>query len=97
VSPRDHTPSRLLFRSSEIITASLIRYGSATHGLNTDQRRIPLTPKKSKGQFTYQFSIAKDNGVVTPGYWMLFVLNSQGVPSVAKPMKVLIARSSTII
>lgn len=83
--------------SSEIITASLIRYGSTTHGLNTDQRRIPLTPKKLREQFTYQFSIPENNGVVTPGYWMLFVLNFKGVPSVAKPVKVLIAGSSTII
>lgn len=68
---------------------SLIRYGSVTHCINTDQRRLPLTP--TTAGLTYTFKLPADAGVVIPGYYMLFALNSAGVPSVAKTIKVTIA------
>lgn len=68
---------------------SLIRYGTATHTVNTDQRRIPLTPtSQAAGNLTYSFTLPNDAGVILPGYYMLFALNSQGVPSVAKTIRV---------
>ena len=70
-----------------ISTMSLIRMGSATHTVDTDQRRIALTFTTS-GTNTYQFTIPSDRGVALPGYWMLFVLNSAGVPSKAGIIKV---------
>ncbi|CAG8953891.1 hypothetical protein HYFRA_00010852 [Hymenoscyphus fraxineus] len=70
---------------------SIVRFGSATHTVNTDQRRIPLVPISSSsgsdGQH-YVFSIPNDAGVALPGYWMFFALNSAGVPSVAKAFRV---------
>lgn len=69
---------------------SLIRYGSITHTINTDQRRIPLTPTAAGQGFTYTFTLPGDSGVALPGYYMLFALNSAGVPSVAKTIKVTI-------
>lgn len=69
---------------------SLIRYGSITHTINTDQRRIPLTPTATGPGFTYTFKLPGDSGVALPGYYMLFALNSAGVPSVAKTIKVTI-------
>ncbi|KAF2680123.1 carbohydrate-binding module family 32 [Lentithecium fluviatile CBS 122367] len=65
---------------------SLIRIGSATHTVNTDQRRIPLTP--SALGTTYTVTIPSDPGVALPGYWYLFAINSAGTPSVAKTIKV---------
>lgn len=61
---------------------SLIRLGSATHTVNTDQRRIPLTPSGSGT--SYSVTIPGDPGVAVPGYWFLFAINSAGTPSVAK-------------
>ncbi len=61
---------------------SLVRYGSATHSVNTDQRRIPLTPTASR--LSYTVTVPSDPGVALPGPWMLFALDSAGVPSVAK-------------
>ena len=61
---------------------SLIRMGSATHTVNTDQRRIPLTPTVSGLKYT--ITVPGDAGVALPGYWMLFALDSAGVPSLAK-------------
>jgi galactose oxidase len=69
--------------NSAIASMSLIRYGSVTHALNTDQRRIPLTPRPA-GTNTYTVTIPTDPGIALPGYWMLFAIDSAGVPSVAK-------------
>ncbi|KAJ4130611.1 hypothetical protein NW754_009664 [Fusarium falciforme] len=66
---------------------SLIRYGTATHTVNTDQRRIALMFTNA-GTNRYSFRIPNDPGIALPGYWMLFVLNSAGVPSVATTIKV---------
>ncbi|KAI6762479.1 hypothetical protein HG530_008459 [Fusarium avenaceum] len=62
--------------------ASLVRYSTATHTVNTDQRRVPLSLTNTGGN-NYSFQLSNDSGIVLPGYWMLFVMNSAGVPSVA--------------
>ncbi|KAF4469467.1 galactose oxidase [Fusarium albosuccineum] len=72
---------------SAVGSASLIRYGTATHTVNTDQRRIPLTLKNA-GTNKYSFQVPSDPGIALPGYWMLFVMNSAGVPSVASTIKI---------
>ena len=61
--------------------------GSAAHSVDNDQRRIPLTPTSSSGT-RYTMSIPADRGVVLPGYYMLFALNSAGVPSVARIIRI---------
>ncbi|KAF4967788.1 hypothetical protein FSARC_4721 [Fusarium sarcochroum] len=70
-----------------IAQASLIRYGTATHTVNSDQRRIPLT-LSGAGKNAYSFQVPSDPGVALPGYWMLFVMDKNGVPSVASTIKV---------
>jgi len=66
---------------------ALVRLGSTTHTVNTDQRRIKLTPTATAGT-TYTLAIPNDAGVALPGYWFLFALNGAGVPSVSKIIKV---------
>lgn len=73
--------------NSAVTSFSLVRYGSVTHTVNTDQRRIPLTPQ-SAGTNTYRVVVPSDSGIALPGYWMLFALNSGGVPSVAKSIHI---------
>jgi len=75
---------------SSIASFSLIRYGSATHTVDTDQRRIALNPTTTTGT-TYTLTIPSDSGIALPGYWMLFGLNSAGVPSIAKTVKITIS------
>ena len=65
---------------------SLIRYGTATHTVNTDQRLIPLTP--TNDGLTYHFKLPGDSGIVLPGYYMLFAVSSKGVPSRARTIRV---------
>lgn len=65
---------------------SMIRMSSTTHTVNTDQRRIPLTPTTTAGT-TYTFTIPADPGVALPGYYMVFAM-AGGVPSVSKQIQV---------
>ncbi|KAF2418926.1 galactose oxidase [Tothia fuscella] len=72
--------------NSAVTAFSIVRLGTTTHTVNTDQRRIPLTPA-SAGTNSYRLTIPSDNGVALPGYWMLFAMNSAGVPSISKIIK----------
>lgn len=72
---------------SAVTTFSLIRITSTTHTVNTDQRRIPLTPSGANG-LTYTLTLPKDPGVALPGAWMLFAIDAAGVPSVSKTVLV---------
>ena len=63
----------------------LVRRGSATHSVNTDQRRIPVSSTVSGG--TYRVSIPSEAGIVLPGEYYLFAIED-GTPSVAHPVRV---------
>ena len=65
----------------------MIRMASATHSLDNDQRRIPLTINSTVGT-TATLATPSDRGVIVPGYYMLFALDAAGVPSVSKIVKV---------
>ena len=73
--------------NTAVTSMSLIRYGSATHTVNTDQRRIPLT-LTSAGTNSYKVTIPNDYGIALPGFWMLFAMNGNGVPSMAVSIKI---------
>ncbi|WDD93078.1 RICIN domain-containing protein [Burkholderia sp. FERM BP-3421] len=65
----------------------LMRMSSITHTTNNDQRRIPLAIAASSGT-AYQLTIPTDAGVALPGYYMLFALDANGVPSVSKAIQI---------
>ncbi|GIJ44350.1 hypothetical protein Val02_12360 [Virgisporangium aliadipatigenens] len=65
---------------------ALVRYGSATHSVNTDQRRISLTA--TEGPNGYNVTIPADPGVALPGTYMLFAMDANGVPSVARTIRI---------
>ncbi|KAK6076034.1 galactose oxidase precursor [Seiridium cupressi] len=66
---------------------SLIRIGSSTHSINSDQRRIPISTTTQSGT-QYSFTLEQDSGILLPGYYYLFALSSTGVPSVAKTIQI---------
>ncbi len=66
---------------------SMVRFGSGTHSVNTDQRRVPLTVNAVSGN-SYTLRVPADGGVVIPGSWMLFAVSGQGVPSLARTVRV---------
>ncbi len=60
---------------------------AVTHDVNNDQRRIPLIAKSNPNN-AYNLTLPSDPGVVPPGYYMLFAINGQGTPSVARTIKI---------
>jgi len=62
---------------------SLVRLSAVTHTVDNDQRLIQLRPAKVQGR-TYTLRLPGSKGVLLPGPYMLFALNSRGTPSVAK-------------
>jgi len=63
---------------------SLIRFSSATHATNNEQRRISLPTTTGT---SHNLSIP-DRDLLPPGYYMLFALNEDGVPSIARTLKI---------
>lgn len=65
----------------------LIKTGATTHGLNMDQRfvELPFTaPGGSSSTATLDVRMPSNAADVPPGYYLLFVLNANGVPSRAR-------------
>ncbi len=77
--------------STAINSVVLIRLGSVTHGNNQDQRRIPLSFSVSGS--TLNVTMPATGKVCPPGPYMLFILNSNGTPSVAKIITVTTAKN----
>jgi hypothetical protein len=69
-----------------ISRVTVIKAGAATHEINSDQRSIPLTFAAAGGTITAQ-SPANAN-VAPPGYYLLFIVNINGVPSVAPWLRI---------
>ncbi len=67
---------------------SLVRYGSTTHTVNNDQRRLALSFRET-GPNTYSVDVPSNPGWLLPGKWMLFALDADGTPSVSRTVDVL--------
>ncbi|KFA49257.1 hypothetical protein S40293_08316 [Stachybotrys chartarum IBT 40293] len=74
-------------------TFSLIRMGTATHSVNTDQRRIPLYDAIIDGE-NVSAVLPNDYGILLPGYYYLFAVSEAGVPSIAETIHVVFERCS---
>src|SRR5262249_23663086 len=67
--------------AARIAKVSLIPLGSVTHTFNMNQRFVPLNFQSLSGSLDVQ---APANGnLAPPGYYMLFIVDDSGVPSVA--------------
>ncbi|MGQ0669744.1 MAG: galactose oxidase-like domain-containing protein, partial [Actinomycetota bacterium] len=67
--------------AADIARVALIKPGSATHGVNFDQRYVDLAFAAGDGEL--QATAPADGNEAPPGWYMLFVVSSAGVPSVA--------------
>src|SRR5207248_2904626 len=72
----------LIGTSDTIAKASWIRLSAVTHAFDQEQRFIPLSFSAATGGVNVTFPSSAN--ISPPGYYMLFLLNSAGVPSVAK-------------
>jgi hypothetical protein len=64
----------------------LVKPGSDTHAYDMEQRLLGLTFTASSGALTV--NAPPNSNLAPPGYYMLFVLNRAGVPSVARFVQV---------
>lgn len=76
----------LIGTADSIARVTWIRLGAVTHAFNQDQRFVPLTFAAATGGVNVTFPSSAN--ISPPGYYMLFLLNSTGVPSVAKIIKI---------
>jgi hypothetical protein len=85
----------------EIATASpgsirkvaLVRLGSVTHSDNMEQRYIPLS--FTAGATSVTATAPANANIAPPGIYMLFILDANGVPSVARMVSVLQGATDT--
>ena len=74
-------------QASEVSSVALVRCGSVTHAFNADQRYIGLSITARSSTDLTVATPPKSN-VAPPGYYMLFIINSVGAPSVAHILRV---------
>ena len=68
--------------AADIQSVSLLRPGAATHNFDQDQRFVPLEFSLVGGAL--EVRATTNPNVAPPGYYMLFLVNRAGVPSVAE-------------
>jgi hypothetical protein len=67
--------------AARIASVALLDSGATTHSFNMNQRYVPLTYEVVPGGL--RVHAPADSRLATPGEYMLFVVDSHGVPSVA--------------
>jgi len=67
--------------STDIASVVLIRTGAVTHFFDQNERFLPLSFSQTSGGLTVTAPV--DANLAPPGYYMLFVVNNAGVPSIA--------------
>jgi hypothetical protein len=68
--------------AASIKSVVLIRPGSVTHSFDMDQRLVGLAFTVTPG--VLHATVPSNHNLAPPGYYMLFILDAQGVPSVAR-------------
>ena len=66
---------------------ALVRLGAVTHAVNMEQRYVPLSYSTVGGAINA--TSPADANIAPPGYYMLFLIDANGVPSVSKMVKVI--------
>lgn len=72
--------------ATSITKVSLIRFGSTTHTFDESQRYLHLNFTQATNGLNV--TMPANSNVAPPGYYMLFILNSSGVPSIAKIVQI---------
>jgi galactose oxidase len=79
--------SNIQVRTGGAVSAfALVRLSAVTHSLNNDQRRVPVTFSATSAT-SYTVQMPTNSGIAPPGYYMLFALNANGVPSVSTTLQ----------
>lgn len=78
--------------AAEITAVTLMRPGAATHAFDQEQRFQRLNFQQSPGGLLIE--APANANLAPPGYYMLFLINSNGVPSVAKFVRLPLATTT---
>ncbi|GAB2583002.1 hypothetical protein GCM10027034_13840 [Ramlibacter solisilvae] len=70
----------------QVASAMLVAPGATTHGVDMHQRAIRLPVQVNNTTLTA--TVPNSAAMVPPGYYMLFVLDSAGIPSVASFVRI---------
>ena len=79
--------------AASISNVVLMRNGAVTHAFDMDQRYVGLSFTAGAG--VLNVTGPPNGNIAPPGYYMLFILNSAGVPSVATMLQVSLAANDT--
>jgi len=71
--------------AARIASVSLLRLGSVTHAINMAQRFVPLAFTTGAGSLTA--TAPANSNIATPGNYMLFLVDTSGVPSISAPVR----------
>ena len=72
--------------AASISKVALVRLGAVTHSVNMEQRYVPLSFTAGGG--AVNATAPANANVAPPGIYMLFVIDANGVPSVARMVRV---------
>jgi len=72
--------------AARIESVALVKPGSVTHSFNADQRYVPLSFTASGTALTVH--APANANLAPPGYYMLFIVDTNGIPSVAKFVRI---------
>jgi Galactose oxidase-like, Early set domain/Bacterial Ig domain len=96
----DAAPAQTSYAAPMVITTgapgsirkvALVRLGAVTHSNNMEQRYVPLS--FTVGATTITATAPANANVAPPGFYMLFIIDANGVPSVASMVNVARANS----
>jgi Domain of unknown function (DUF1929)/Chitobiase/beta-hexosaminidase C-terminal domain/Glyoxal oxidase N-terminus len=80
--------------SANVSKVVLVRNGNVTHAFGMDQRLVELSFTPDIGSISVT---GPPNGnIAPPGYYMLFILNNSGVPSIAKFVQIMGAQNVSV-
>ncbi len=80
--------TRIAVTTNTAVSAfSLVRLSSVTHTVNNEQRRIALSATQTATN-QYALALPGSRGTLVPGYYMLFAMDGNGVPSVSRTIRI---------
>ena len=79
--------------AANIKSVVIMKDGSVTHAFNMDQRLVGLSFTVGSG--VLNVTGPPNGNIAPPGYYMIFLINTSGVPSVAKFVQILKASTDT--
>ena len=72
--------------AGRVTAVSLVRLPSVTHAFDQNQRFVPLAFVRSAGGL--RVDAPPSGAIAPPGHYMLFLVDGDGIPSVARIVRV---------